>query len=179
MDINRNNYEAWLLDLIEGSLSAEEVQEVRDFLMLNPDCALGLDDVEPWILEAEKISFSGKAGLRKELPHHESIVSEDGFDLFSIAMMEGDLTENQEKEYLQMLNDDDEKLKEWLLWKQIRLSGKTILFDHKGELKKRVFPRSRVIWISIASAAAAVVLFFTLFRVEPGLSPVALVPARG
>ena len=32
MDINRNNYEAWLLDLIEGSLSAEEVQEVRDFL---------------------------------------------------------------------------------------------------------------------------------------------------
>ena len=107
--------------------------------MLNPDCALGLDDVEPWILEAEKISFSGKARLRKELPHSESIVSEDDFDLFSVAMMEGDLTENQEKEYLQMLKDDDEKMKEWLLWKQIRLTGKTILFDHKGAIEKEGF----------------------------------------
>ncbi len=68
MDINRNNYEAWLLDLLEGSLSEEEVQEVRDFLLLNPDCALGFDDFEPWILEAEEISFPGKAKLRKELP---------------------------------------------------------------------------------------------------------------
>ncbi|MDX2432324.1 MAG: hypothetical protein QNK35_15410 [Bacteroides sp.] len=178
MDINRDNYEAWLLDLLEGSLSDQEVQEVRDFLLLNPDCAFGLDELEPWVLEAEKISFSGKAKLRKELPDHTSPVSEKDFDLFSIAMMEGDLSESQEEEYLRMLEGDEEKKKEWLLWKQMKLDGKTVLFEHKKGLKKRVAPSSRVIWISIASAAAALVLFFSLFRTDQGLNPSSLVPSE-
>ncbi len=171
MDINRNNYEAWLLDLIEGSLSPNQVREVRDFLLLNPDCAVGLNEVEPWILEANKISFSGKAGLRKEFPHSNSKASEVGFDLLSIAMMEGDLTDIQEQEYLQMLDGDEEKMKEWLLWKQIKLQDTAVLFEKKGALKRRSASRSRVIWISIASAAAAVLLFFTLIRPDQGLNP--------
>jgi hypothetical protein len=171
MDINRNNYEAWLLDLIEGKLSPNQVQQVRDFLLLNPDCAEGLNEVEPWILEADKISFPGKADLRKEFPHSKSLTSEVGFDLLSIAMMEGDLTEIQEQEYLQMLEGDEKKMKQWFLWKKITLPDKAVLFEKKGALKKRSASHSRVIWISIASAAAAVLLFFTLIRPDQGLNP--------
>jgi len=176
MDINRNNYEAWLLDLIEGSLSPDQVRQVRDFLLLNPDCAEGLNEVGPWILEADEISFSGKAGLRKEFPHAKSQASEIGFDLLSIAMMEGDLTETQEQDYLQMLKGDENKMKEWLLWKKTRLPDSTILFEKKGALKRRSAPRTRVIWISIASAAAAVLLFFTLIRSDQALSPSSIQP---
>ena len=57
MDINRNNYEAFLLDLAEGRLNAEESQQVRDFLMLNPDCATGLEPEHTWFLEPGSISF--------------------------------------------------------------------------------------------------------------------------
>lgn len=174
MDINRNNYEAWLLDLLEGSLSEQEVQGVRDFLQLNPDCALGFDDFEHMVLEAEEISFSGKAKIRKELPDQNTKLTENDFDLFSIAMMEGDLSERQEKEYFQLLEGDENKMKDWLLWKQMRLAGKTILFEHKKELKKRVAPPARVIWISIASAAAALLLFFSLFRTDQGINPSSL-----
>ena len=176
MDINRNNYEAWLLDLMEGSLSADEVQGVRDFLLLNPDCDSGLDELDPWMLDVEEISFSGKEGLRKVLPDHSSKFSETDFDLFSIAMLEGDLSESQEQEYFQELKGDEDKLREWIQWKKLKLEAKTILFDRKDILKKRTAPRSRVIWISIASAAAALLLFFSLLDFEQGLNPKTQIP---
>ena len=171
MDINQNNYEAWLLDLMEGRLSEEEIQGVRDFMMLNPECALELDDHEPWMLEAGKISFPGKAMLHKEFPDPTSPVTEKDFDLLSIAMLEGDLTENQKKEYFVLLEKDEEKMKEWLQWKQMKLTGKVMAFDRKAALKRRTSSRTRVLWISLASAAAAVVLFFSLFRVDQNPEP--------
>ena len=176
MDINRNNYEAWLLDLMEGSLSADEVQGVRDFLLLNPDCDSGLDELDPWMLDVEEISYSGKEGLRKVLPDHSSKFSEMDFDLFSIALLEGDLSESQEEEYFQELKGDEDKLREWLQWKQLKLEAKTILFDRKDSLKKKTAPRSRVIWISIASAAAALLLFFSLLDFDQGFNPETQIP---
>lgn len=177
MDINRNNYEAWLLDLMEGRLSSIEAQEVRDFISLNPDCAVGQEDFEPWILEAKDLSFSGKNALRKELPDSGSLVSEKDFDLFSIASLEGDLSELQQKDYQQILDGDEEKMKEWLQWKQMKLTGTAILFPGKDSLKKRFLPTSRVIWISVAAAAAALALFFTIFSPDQGINyeaPIAL-----
>ena len=60
MEINRNNYEAFLLDLMEGKLSIEEKQKIRDFLKMNPDCAMLNEETKPWILETAKVTFSGK-----------------------------------------------------------------------------------------------------------------------
>jgi hypothetical protein len=176
MDINRNNYEAWLLDLIEGRLSVKQIQQVRDFILLNPDCAPSLEEVDPLILEVEKITYSGKNSLRRELPGQNSTVSDTGFDLFSIAMLEGDLTHQQEIDYLSMIEDDDEKMKEWLLWKRIRLTGETISFDRKATLKRRSVPRFRGFWISGAAAAAVIILFFSLFRIDQGFNPHAVIP---
>lgn len=168
MDINRDNYEAWLLDLMEERLTAEQIQQLRNFLLLNPDCETGLDEVEPWVLKTEQISYPGKSGLRRELPDHDSVVSADRFDLFSIARMEGDLTKRQEEDHQRLLDDDDEKLEEWLAWKRTRLVGEDISFEGKRELKRRAAPRSRVLWISLVSAAAAIMLFFLLFTVDQG-----------
>jgi len=176
MDINRNNYEAWLLDLMEGSLSADEVQGVRDFLLLNPDCDSGLDELDPWMLDVEEISYSGKEELRKVLPDHSSKFSETDFDLFSIAMLEGDLSRTQEEEYFLELKGDEDKLREWLQWKQLKLEAKNILFDRKDSLKKKNAPRSRVIWISLASAAAALLLFFSLLDFDQGFNPETQIP---
>ncbi len=87
-------------------------------------------------------------------------------------MMEGDLTvKDRKKSISNCLRGMKNKMKDWLLWKQMRLAGKTILFEHKKELKKRVAPPARVIWISIASAAAALLLFFSLFRTDQGINP--------
>ena len=68
MEINRDNYEAYLLDLIEGRLSADAQQKVRDFLFLNPDCSKRVDDIEWLVLGESKVIFPGKEQLKKEFP---------------------------------------------------------------------------------------------------------------
>lgn len=170
MDINRKNYEAFLLDLVEGRLNAEETQQVRDFLQLNPDCVEGLDQEQYWSLKSELVSFPGKAGLRKEFPSHTSELSKSDFGLFSIARLEGDLTREQELEYARMVEGDKNKYQEWLAWKQTKLIGEAIVYEGKGRLKKKPKRSPAMVWISVVSAAAAVALIIALVRIGPGTS---------
>lgn len=175
MDINKNNYEAWLLDLTEGRLSADEVRQLRSFLLLNPECAGGTLEMDPWFLEPGQIIYSGKDKLRKEIPDSDSILSENDFDLFSVARMEGDLSASQERDYLLMLEKDEAKKKEWLQWEQLKLKAAHVEFKGKKDLKRRPAGRTRILWLSVASAAAALVLFFSLFRFDPAADPIAVV----
>ena len=168
MNINRDNYEVWLLDLVEGRLAPEQVQQVRDFLLLHPDCATGLNEVEPWVLEAESLTYSGKSGLKKELPHKYSVFSEAHFDLFSIARMEGDLTNRQVEDHQRLLDGDSKRRQEWLAWEKTRLVAEPIIFKGKNELIKSKVIKKRALWISAVAAAAAIFLFFAVFTVDQG-----------
>ena len=167
MEINRYNYEAFLLDLLEGRLSAEDRQQLRDFLLLNPDCADELAEVNPWVLEEEKVLFRNKTILKKELPDAETMLTDFNFDLFSIARLEGDLNGEQEQEYQKKLEADPETVEEWIRWQRTRLVPERILFKGKENLKHRKGSNYRVLWISLVSAAAAVTLLLLLFRTQP------------
>ena len=46
MKINRNNYEAYFLDYIEGTLGFAEKAELEAFLVINPDLKIELDNFE-------------------------------------------------------------------------------------------------------------------------------------
>jgi hypothetical protein len=169
MEINRHNYEAFLLDLLEGRLSAEDRQQLRDFLLLNPDCADELAEVNPWVLEEEKVLFRNKTILKKELPDAETKLTDFNFDLFSIARLEGDLNGEQEQEYQKKLEADPETVEEWIRWQRTRLVPERILFKGKENLKHRNGSNYRVLWISLVSAAAAVTLLLLLFRTQTDL----------
>jgi anti-sigma factor RsiW len=169
MEINRYNYEAFLLDLLEGRLSAEDRQQLRDFLLLNPDCADELAEVHPWVLEEEKVLFRNKTILKKELPDAETKLTDFNFDLFSIARLEGDLNGEQEQEYQKKLEADPETVEEWIRWQRTRLVPESILFKGKENLKHQKGSNYRVLWISLVSAAAAVTLLLLLFRTQPDL----------
>jgi hypothetical protein len=169
MEINRHNYEAFLLDLLEGKLSAEDRQQLRDFLLLNPDCADELVEVNPWVLEEEKVLFRNKTILKKELPDAETMLTDFNFDLFSIARLEGDLNGEQEQEYQKKLEADPETVEEWIRWQRTRLVPDRILFKGKENLKHQNGSNYRVLWISLVSAAAAVTLLLLLFRTQPDL----------
>jgi len=169
MEINRHNYEAFLLDLLEGRLSAEDRQQLRDFLLLNPDCAEELAEIDPWVLEREKVLFRDKTILKKELPGAETELTDHNFDLFSIARLEGDLTGEQEQAHQNRLESDPEKVEEWLKWQQTRLVSGKILFKGKEKLKHRNGSSYRTLWISLVSAAAAITLLLLLFRTPTDL----------
>jgi len=169
MEINKNNYEAYLLDLMEGNLSLEDQQKLRDFLQLNPDCAMLHDLSGPWILEDHKVIFSGKELLKKEFPNSESTLTASNFDLFSIARMEGDLTLAQEVEHKAMVEKDARRRTEWKQWQQTKLLTRVVEYQGKDELKKSNGLRRRIIWLSVISAAAAVTLLISLFRMDTAL----------
>lgn len=170
MEINRHNYEAYLLDQLEGRLSVEDQQMLHDFLLLNPDCSGELSEMDPWILEPEKVHFQKSKLLRKELPSHSTILENHNFDLFSIARMEGDLNSDQIMAHQTMVEADDHIAQEWTEWQRTILEPEPLEFEGKDQLRRRKGPGSRVIILGVISAAATVAMLFVLFRTGPDLS---------
>ena len=169
MEINRHNYEAFLLDQLEGRLSVEQQQELDNFLLLNPDCARELSEIEPWTLRDDQLQFQNSDSLKKDFPNSSSVVTDQNFDLFSIARMEGDLTDEQVRAHQDLLEADDLKTQHWIQWQQTRLEGEAVSYPGKGRLLRNLGSNNRMIWISLISAAAAVSLLIVLFRTVPDL----------
>lgn len=160
-----------MLDLLEGNLPVEDQKQVHDFLRLNPDCAMELTDIEPWVLAGEELRFRNKAILKKDFPDSTSRLSNHNFDLISVARMEGDLSPEQESAHQAMISLDDLKYSQWLEWQQTRLRTEKLEFKGKELLKRKEGPKRRMLWISVVSTAAALALLFVLFRTGPNIPP--------
>lgn len=169
MKINRHNYEAYLLDQLEGRLSVEDQKKLHDFLLLNPDCSGELSEMDLWILEPEKVHFQNSKLLRKEIPSHSTILENHNFDLFSIARMEGDLNSDQIMAHQTLVEADDHIAQEWMEWQRAILVPEPLVFEGKDQLRRRNGSGPRVIILSVISAAAAVAMLFVLFRTGPDL----------
>jgi len=56
MNINRENYEIFYVDYLDGTLSVEEGDLLLGFLKQNPDLKAQLEGIEQMVFEPEKIS---------------------------------------------------------------------------------------------------------------------------
>ena len=171
MKINRHNYEAFLLDRLEGKLSVEEMQALDQFLALNPDCNSELSQLEPWILSGSfgNLPCPNKELLKKDFPDQRAIPEEHNFDMFSIARMEGDLTDEQVRAHQAMLEEDDQKFLEWIQWQQAKLEAGPLTYAGKTRLKRRKIHTGRMILIPLIAAVAVLALLIILLRTEPDL----------
>lgn len=167
MDINRHNYEAFLLDLLEGKLSAEEERELNEFLKQHPEHVVELPENELFNLEKRPISFPYKDQLKKAFPAADTPFTVANFDMFSVARMEGDLSPKQEKEHELTVERDPSKLEEWKSWQKTRLVPEQIHYHGKRKLKRRKGINGRVLWLTVLSTAATLTLLFILFRMNP------------
>jgi len=66
MEVNKNNYEAFLLDYIERNLSAEMTAELMLFLQQNPAIELGIEDFKIISLKNEEEKFDAKNALKRK-----------------------------------------------------------------------------------------------------------------
>ena len=169
MDINRNNYEAFLLDLLEGRLSVEEERELNEFLKNHPEHVVDLPDIDLVSLEKPRLTYALRDQLKKELPTEDTRISAANFDLFSIARMEGDLSSQQEEEHRYMVSVDDRRLEEWSAWQNTRLVPEHIPFPEKMKLRRNKTVKGRVLWLSVLSVAATLTLVLILLRTDPVL----------
>ena len=125
-NINRHNYEAFLLDYLEQNLSPNMVAELMVFLEQHPDLKQELDELQAFeVLEPNSVLFDDKATLKKE-----------ALDNLMIAEIEGINTSQESKTLKYILKADKTAKKDFKLFQQTKLKSKKVIFKDKEALKK-------------------------------------------
>ncbi len=155
MHINRENYEAWLLDMMEGELSAEQEEEVRKFMEKNPDLEIGTDLVDITLTPCE-IKFPIKEHLKKGAGSCQ--ITKGNYEQFCIAQIEGDLSASAETALDEFLSDNPECARTARLYGIVKLKpDNSVFFSEKHLLRKRS-PASGKIRVGIGKRAVYRVL---------------------
>lgn len=160
MNIDRSNYEIWLIDLLEGNLSAKEAEEVTRFIEMNPDIREEFDDLKSPSPELRSDVFKNKKAIRKSVTD----IHESQFELLCAAYLENDLQPESKAELLEMVNSAPEKKRTFALMNRTRLMPLPIVFKHKN-LLIRTTPLQRFYRLAAIglSSAAAIALFVIIF----------------
>ncbi|MCE3260341.1 MAG: hypothetical protein K0S12_1982 [Bacteroidetes bacterium] len=154
-EINIDNYEAFLLDYMEGHLSQDDIVLLKAFAVLHPELNIDLDNNELVYLETESDSFLSKGALKKTA---DDLVSDELF----IGYIENTLSDADKKHVEVSCANNKSLLKELDLYKKTILQPEaTIIFENKESLKKE----AKVIAFTpfVFRAAAALVLLASLW----------------
>lgn len=163
MKINRNNYEAFLIDYVEGKLDASQVAELVLFLEANPDIREEFEEFENISLQSHNISFIEKENLKKVPIQVVAGIGEENYEQLFVAYYEGDLAPQEQNELLHFLSVNTQLKSEFEIHKHLKIeSDQTILYPQADKLKRR--PAIAAWWWSGSAVAAAIALFFALFN---------------
>lgn len=159
MTINRSNYEAYLMDYLDGKLSPLEVAEVLLFLEQNADIK---EEFEFLSEGTSKDSFTNEQFEHKQsLKKHNSsvLVNENNYTDFLVKRIEKNLCELESSELDKFVGFYPPAKKDLALFEKTILQPDTaILFNNKEELKHN----TRVIPLFYSYAAAAAVILFLI-----------------
>ncbi len=165
--INTNNYEAYMMDYLEGQLPPEQVKELEHFLDSNPGLREEMKELEQMYLVPSEESYDDKDGLKKQLTLDEPGYSH--FDELCISRVEGTLTRSQVEIFDRMLKGSAERQKIYRQYALTRLQPDlSARYPDKASLKKKR-PKVLSMWgvYSAFSLAASVVLLVTLYVLLP------------
>lgn len=133
MRINKNNYEAFLLDYIEENLSAEDTAELMLFLQQHPELETGIDDFKLIEVNKEDSVFDSK----NELKRKEFVVNDDLIEGLIVSYINGDLSKAEENKLQEIIKGNsayEKLLKQYQITKlksgKEKLTDKVLLKGH-------------------------------------------------
>ena len=134
--ISKSNYEEFMIDYLDGTLSEEREAELLLFLDENPDLKDELEGLDEMFLDADAPVFEFPDGLKKSILD-SGTVNTDNFEEFCIAFYEGDLLD-KEQEYLHnFVHDHPSLVNDFQLFGKLKLSGNQYLnFPYKSNLQQ-------------------------------------------
>lgn len=187
MQIDRNNYEVYFLDYLEGRLTTEETAALLLFADENPDLKeLIVGEEMISLVPDDNISFSPKSALKKKtvtgiesevsaLDHNVvSEITAKNYEDFMVRYYENDLNDSEKSELANFMKDSPTYIKEFEILRNTLLKPDThIVYPYKSRLKRNFIlrPGTKSV-IAIVSVAASLLLFSTLFLKyinQPGL----------
>jgi hypothetical protein len=169
--INQSNYEAYLLDYLEGKLSGNDLLLLEEFLNENADIKLEFEThfgLEIPVLSPSEDTYADKSELKKPCILDESECSYE--TELAIKILEGDATIVEQSDYKHLLANQPDFSQEVKLFSLTRITAdQTIEYPYKSSLKRRtLIPLNRTQWMSFSSVAATLAvlllaadLFFT------------------
>ena len=134
MKINTHNYEAYLLDFIEGNLSPLDEIELREFVRLHSYLQIDLEKLNDFTLIPEKINFD-KKNLLKENPE-SAINGISKIERLSIAFLENEIKPKELNE-LDLLIKNQKYLQIFNNFQKIKLNKPKIIYKNKQLLKRK------------------------------------------
>lgn len=138
--VDHTNYEAWLLDRLEGNLTPDQERELDAFLLDHPHL-VPVDDVLPSV-SAIDAALSGmeKEALKKRVP---PIGSVDGHSVEThlIARLEGDLGPDQLNALRIYLADHPEHQRAERIYALTKLVPEAMAYAAKRELQRQIPPQ--------------------------------------
>jgi hypothetical protein len=156
MNINRNTYEIFIIDYLEGNLNPVQVSELLLFLEQNPDLKQELENLELVYLTQNEITPIDKTHLKKP----EFNLIKKSFEHLLIANIEGDNTPDESSELIKAKHLYPELVQEERLFFLTKLvPDLSVHFTNKKALKHFVLATYYPLLIRIA---AVFLLFSTI-----------------
>lgn len=172
--INKNNYEAYFLDYIEGKLSEAQTTALMRFLDANPDLKEELEGLEMVKLEPDKqIRFEARETLKKPLIKPYANINEQNYEEYFVAAAEGDLSETDSDGLMFFLKGNPSLKKDFEFIAQCRLQPDyKIIFADKASLKRNstipLFTKRLYYGIAVAASLAVLVGLALMFEPDFG-----------
>lgn len=154
--IDRNNYESYFLDFIEGNLNEEQINQILDFLVQNPDLKHELEMFSDVRIDSCNLVYSDKNELYKSHLYNEDITGNK-----AIAYFENDLNDDEKRLFEEQLYNSTELLTEQALYGKTKLiPDLNIKFNAKNKLIRK--PKYIVIAAWFTKVAAAILVLFAI-----------------
>jgi len=166
MNINRNNYELYFIDYLEGNLSGDEEEILHRFLEKNADLAAELEGLEGMHLTPEPFEYQEKELLRKTYPTPGELPSKERFDIFAIAYLEGDLNPEQKRDFEQFIRDYPSFAGELNQYRKTFIRNHPVRYPFKKRLKQQGRFTGWRYRILIPAAAAAITAMILVMRMD-------------
>jgi len=158
--INEHNYEAFLLDFVEGNLSTAETNALFDFLAANPSLQEDFDQIfdAGQLKNADLIQFSRKESLLKDEEW-------DRVQNLIIANQENVASEQQIHNLNELIKQSEQVQQEHAIFSKLVLEeDKNLQFSRKNVLLHQVALKPNFRWVNYSvGLAASVALFFTVY----------------
>jgi len=151
-NINRNNYEAFLLDYIEQNLSLDLVAELMLFLEQNSDLKAELEAFE-------NVTFTANPSTTF---HNKQYLKQIAIEDLMIAEIEKLNTPQQSKELFEEIAQNANYKKLFSTYQKTILTPTPFVFTDKNNLKQKETKVVSLYWW--VSSAAAILLMFLLLK---------------
>jgi hypothetical protein len=164
MQIDRSNYEIWLIDWLDGNLTDIQVEQLQRFLIENPELEDEFYELNTFRLNPSGNSFPQKNKLIKT----SADLSDTQFEYLSVGYLENDLSTHQQEELKEIIKHDQEKKVSFELTQKTRLYPAAYSYKHKKNLI-RMTPVRKAFRLSsaILSAAAIIILVMISYFSKP------------